>query len=206
MKRITVVPMMALLSLMVVAGCFVQSLYPYYTDKTKIAMPAHIIGCWSPKEAEDSELCEFSDGMFSFSHEGRRTVYEAVFFKVDDVLFVDLLGAPSDSEADNVWLNAHRLNVHQVYKVVTDNNEMVLHPLDFKWVEGQIQSGAVKLSYCRPAAKSKDDPGPIVLTECSEGLNEFLKQCIANPAAFSGVSGEGICYTFRKVAGNADNK
>lgn len=223
MKCVKIVPMVALLSLMFVAGCVVQSLYPFYTDKTKIATPPDILGHWEPikGEEEGGKPWLFSEGAITSYHKGVELTQLAVFFKVDDVLFVDVSAQEPLFNAleESMWKNAHLLSVHQVYKVVTNRNEMTLYPLDLEWVEKQLESGAVKLSYHKPAAsefkkafeEARDDkgekvfgenmddgpnPAPIVLTEKSEKLTEFLKYCIANPAAFDG---EDMRYVFRKV-------
>ena len=207
MRHITMVPVMALLSVMLLTGCWVQSLYPFYTDQTRIAIPAHIVGQWvlTDEEGDDqgSKPWSFSEGKIHSHYKGVEMSSEAVFFKVDDVLFVDVEGGESvfvkGDDLEDIWLNAHRHSVHQVYKVETTDNEMTLLPLDIDWVLKQIESGAVKLSYYRPAPKSEneDNKNPIILTENSEGLTHFLKYCITKPAAFKGE--EVIRYTFRKV-------
>ena len=203
MKCVKIVPAMALLSLMFVVGCFVQSLYPFYTDKTKIAIPPHIAGHWEPIEGEEEggRPWIFSEETITSYHKKVELKQAAVFFKVDDVLFLDVQAGSSIFAEENIWQNAHRLSVHQVYKVETNRNEMTLFPLDFDWVKRELQSGAVKLSYYRPVSEQKntkddEDAVPIVLTENSEKLTEFLKYCIANPDAFRG---EAIRYVFRKV-------
>ena len=210
MKSIKIVPMLIMVSLVFASGCFIQSLHPFYTDKTKIAIPPHIVGHWMPTDADGGENegeapWLFSDGKITSHHKVGEKCHSAVYFKVKDVLFVDVEAGESTygGDEDDTWLNAHRLSVHQVYKVVTNQNEMVFYPLDFGWVAKQIQAGVFKLSYYRSTSMSveEQEKAPIVLTEKSEKLSEFLESCIAHPDAFKG---EAYRYTFRKVP--KDNK
>ena len=212
MIRVTMVPVMVLLSLMLLAGCWVQSLYPFYTDKTRIAIPDSINGAWNLiGEGKDDiargypEPWLFSDKEIICYERGVKVSLVSVYFKVEDVLFVDVQAGRSFSEEGNRWLSAHQLSVHQVYKVVVKGEQMVLYPLDFEWVEEQIKSGAIKLSHHKPdkpVTESKYADAPLVLTENSEGLTKFLKHCIANSGAWN----DEISYTFRKVANNAGEK
>ena len=186
----------ALSALALVSGCYVQSLHPFYTDETKIPIPENILGHWNLVRENDRDMTENYPEAWKFSEEeiicydvGVMANLKSVFFEVDGVLFLDV---QAGSSSGNGWLNVHLLSVHQAYKVETNENEMAIIPLDYKWLREQTQTGALRVAHFIP--EPDDKYSSVLLTDKPERLAELMKICATNSAAFSEVR-----YTFRKL-------
>ena len=219
MNRIKSIIAIAAFPLIFLTGCHIHSVFPFYTEETKIPIPTDIEGYWSLiREGATDDISEENPEPWEFSeqeiicYEGEtKASLLSEWFQVDDVLFVDIKAGESLSGENepNGWFEAHRVSVHQAYKVVTNGNEMTFYPLDRDWVRKQLRSGAVKIPHYMAESNSSGrfspDTSETVLTGNSEELTEFLRYCIAHPEAFGALGGE-IYYTFRQVSNDKQDK
>jgi hypothetical protein len=170
------------------AGCIVQSFHPFYTDKSKVALP-QLNGEWDPVMAwgdkvnathlppwriSDNEILAYdNDSLYSRIH--------VTFFKLGGQLFCDSMAsyAAQGSALPSYW-GWHQRPVHTVSKVETNVNSLTFIPLDLEWLTDRLATGKVSLSYL---VQPEDDKRPL-FTAKSADWEEFLTTYANNTDAF----------------------
>jgi len=170
------------------AGCIVQSFHPFYTAKSKVALP-QLNGEWDavtawgnkvdatdlpPWRISDNEIlaCE-NDSLYSRIH--------VTFFKLGGQLFCDSMASNTGkgSTVPSYWA-WHQRRVHTVSKVETNVNSLTFIPLDLDWLTDRLATGKVSLSYL---VQPEDDKRPL-FTAKSADWEEFLTTYANNTDAF----------------------
>ncbi len=122
---------------LLLSGCVVQSLTPYYVEAATAPMP-EALGSWRPvvrngKKAEkagEEPWIVGQDRAIVFDDKGSRAPLKVVFFRVGDTRFVDITAAaPPAGSVNLLWL-FHVVPVHTVCKVEVRGDRMVLLPMD----------------------------------------------------------------------------
>ena len=193
-KRLPLIPILILVLLL--PGCFVQSFQPFHTKSSIVDLPA-IYGDWRlVRKSEENVAQEYPepwvfgvDEITTFE-DGISSPLDAVYFKVDNVTFVDL--SPSETEGQpNAWWAIHTIPVHSVCKIEISGDTLNVIPLDGDWVEGMFDEKKLALSYI----DIDSEDGHIVLTSDAEELELFLKKYGRDTEAFER---EGM-LTFKRV-------
>ncbi len=193
-NRLPLVPI--LIFVLLLPGCFVQSFQPFHTKSSVVELPA-IHGDWrlvrksgenvaqeypEPWHFDIDEITTFEDGISS--------TLDAVYFKVDNMTFVDL--SPSEIEEQlNAWWTIHTIPVHSVCKIEISGDTLNVIPLDGEWIEEMFEEKKLALSYI----DIDSEEGHIVLTSSPDELELFLKKYGRNTEAFER---EGM-LTFKRV-------
>ncbi|MEG1980436.1 MAG: hypothetical protein RR060_06890 [Victivallaceae bacterium] len=104
---------------MLFCGCVVFSLKPYYTERNKIDVPDEAVGFW--RDA-DSNVIQFkSDGHAAYysndPNDPAKLVYQVVFFKVDNNLYLDGELRLNESQLKLGMAKFAVMPLHLLYKV-----------------------------------------------------------------------------------------
>ena len=122
---------------LLLSGCVVQSLTPYYVEAARAPMP-EALGSWTPvvrngKKTEQTGEAPWTVGQdraIVFDDQGNRAPLRIVFFRVGDARFVDITAAaPPAGSVNLLWL-FHVVPVHTLCKVEVHGDRMVLLPMD----------------------------------------------------------------------------
>ena len=180
MKRIA--PILAVL----LAGCIVQSFHPFYTDKSKVALP-QLNGEWDAVtafgekvDATNSPPWHISgDQIIAYDSDSLSSKVQVVFFKLSGQLFCDsTAGDIGDSKTPEYWA-WHVRRIHTVTKVETNCDLLTFKPLDIDWLTNGIAAGRVSLS----CLTQRGDNLPL-FTATPADWERFLARYAKNPDAF----------------------
>lgn len=147
--------------LVLLTGCIVQSFYPFYTDKSKVALP-QLNGDWDclvafgeKQEATNVAPWQIADNkIIAYDPDSQTSTIHVVFFKVGGTLLCDSI-ADNTGDIKVPWYWAwHVRSVHTVTKVETNADQLVLKPLDLEWLTNLVASGKVSLPHI---TRSEDD-------------------------------------------------
>jgi hypothetical protein len=171
--------------LLILCGCYVQSLNPFYTDKNKIAL-AEINGDWFStvqigKSVANKKVAPWrftQKTVTTFDEDNVCSVLDVVYFKAGKNTFIDVTaGAPMRSE--NIFWNSGVILAHTVCRIEQANEEMTITPLNYKWVKDNLKE--IGLSYVQPKAKDSN----FIFTCTSEDWEKFLEKYGDNKEAFN---------------------
>jgi hypothetical protein len=165
---------------LLLCGCVVGSLSPFYTDDLVVKQP-DLYGSWyftQDIEANDESPLVLSDGkMTVYDDKGVPADAKITFFKIDDALFADIF-------ADEGRLKQDLVNdqppVHLLSRVrINGPDKISFNALDYDWLVKEIEAGAIAL----PHQKGQTD-SDIVFTASPAQWVDFLRQHKDNPRAF----------------------
>ena len=134
------------------AGCIVQSFHPFYTDKSKVALPQlngqwDAVTIWGDKADTNLPPWRISDNeIVAYDPDSLSSKVQVVFFKLSGQLFCDsTAGDIGDSKTPWYWA-WHVRRIHTVTKVETNCDLLTFKPLDIDWLTNGIAAGKVSLS------------------------------------------------------------
>ena len=105
----------------------ILSLHPIFSEQDAIPIPG-IEGLWYfPDYDMDLSLQRAGDNFYrlKYSEGDSESLFEALFVKVEDLLFLDLNGILPDNLGDSEYRNSF-VNGHIFYKVELKNDSMLL--------------------------------------------------------------------------------
>ena len=151
-------------------GCIVGSSNPFYTPDLVVEMP-EFNGTWYFDEsitAKDESPLTISDGkMTIYDDKGVPADVKAVFFKIDDALFIDVF---PDQGALKEDLVGDGLPVHLIDQVKIKDGKISFNPLDYEWLAKEVDEARIMLPYSRV---NKD--ADILFTASSAQWVDFLR-------------------------------
>jgi len=179
------------------SGCIIQSIYPFYTEETKVEK-REINGEWisivqmgSNVEKKAISPWSFSDKMIvTYDKKNIKSNLKCTYFKVGDNLFVDTIAAKPDTDFKfNLCWTAGMTLVHTVCKVNYDHDILEFIPINFEWFEDKIKDKKLDLTYVKA-----DKDSNYIFTVTSEDWTKFLKKHGDNPEVFN----KKYSYTFKR--------
>ncbi len=170
-------------------GCIVQSIHPFYTEKSMITLPV-IMGNWDAvklagddvreKHIHPWSFPELEHGEYTaqiFDVNNRAASVKAIFFKIAGQIFCDF-SPTGDPDINAYWLALHHPQ-HTVTKVLVQNDTLTLLPLDYDWLTTAITNNTLTIAH---VAVEKDQPMLFVASPTEWG--NILKSIANNPDAF----------------------
>jgi hypothetical protein len=174
--------------LIFLAGCIVQSFYPFYTEKSKVALP-QLNGEWDAvvafgenQDATNVPPWQISgDQITAFDPDSSQpSRIHVVFFKVGGQLFCDsMAGKLDDKQVPWYWV-WHVCPVHTVTKVEMIGNVLIFRPLDLDWLTDGVAKGKLSLLHI---ARAEPDNRPLFTASPSD-WEKFLKKYANDTDAF----------------------
>ena len=151
----------------ILSGCFLQSLHPLYTDK-ELIFEEKLIGKWSEDEGN---LWEFREGegkaykMRVF--DGKEAWFIAHLVELEDMMFLDVYPDGETLEDMQDFYRMHLLPVHTFLKVDQIEPKLQLRTLDYEKVSDMLEEDPNLLKH-----EAVNDG--IVLTAPTKQLQEFI--------------------------------
>lgn len=149
------------LTILLLAGCVVQSLTPFYNEESVISMP-QLHGRWQlvTEMGEDVSRKDIRPWIIGngfakvFDEEGVGAPLKITFFRIKTTTFVDITAGDLNKEVKlNLLWMLHVAPVHTVCKLIVRGNRLILIPLDKYWLERAVKGKKVKLRHIRPMKK-----------------------------------------------------
>lgn len=174
-----------LLSLLVaclLAGCVVPSVNSFFTKDLETDMPA-IIGQWSltessMKEDLNKQFTFTKDTIITPGEKGSGCILTSHFFKIDDMVFLDLIAAEAPQN-NSFWWVLHITPMHTVSRVIVEEKTMKIIPLNARWMEEEVKTKSVAL----PAVWHREQKYYLFTASSAEWV-EFLKKYGKDSQAF----------------------
>lgn len=194
MKKAVII---SLLFLMVLSGCLIQSLSPFYTDDSLIQLP-EIYGSWRLIRDDSGDVSKANirpwrftgSRITTFDGRGLEAKLEVKYFSIDTTVFMDITaGDPYTSSISEIWA-MHVAPVHTVVKVTIDKDTLILTPLNYDWFESALALHEITL----PAIKL-ETADMTVFNPAPESWMAFLKKYKDKKEVFS----EKRRYEFKKL-------
>jgi hypothetical protein len=175
--------------LIFLAGCIVQSFYPFYTDKSKVALP-QLNGAWDAVVAFGDKVDGANippwqisvDQIIAYDPDSQPSKIRVTFFKLGGQLFCDSIGGDVGEGAAKVplYFAWHMRPVHTVTKVETNGDVLTFKPLDLNWLTNRVATGKISLSH---VARAEDDNWPLFTAKPAE-WEKLLAKYANDPMAF----------------------
>lgn len=176
-KGIFTIILMGVLSTFL-SGCLgdlTHSINPFYTEEYKTE-PAELLGVWDVVEAPDTattlagvKTWYFDENVVMiFEKDASISILSAVYFKIDDTLFLDLSAFGFGYSIGENWAE-HVLPSHDIQKITFSKDGLFLTRLDDDWLKKRIEEGTADLSHQKSAGND------YIFTTSSEDWISFLK-------------------------------
>lgn len=169
------------------SGCFMQSIHPFYTDASLVDVP-EISGSWRliSQGSEDlsgkyREPWHFGKDKIETYEKGVNSSLDVKYFRVEGTLFADLISSkPDETKGPNFWWMLHVLPMHSVCRVHISGDTVSFTPLNGDWLTRKLKDKAIAL----PFIYTEDTLDHPVLAASSGDLMAFLKIYRDNAEAF----------------------
>lgn len=161
------------------AGCYVQSVHPLYSDRTSLFDPA-LLGTWVAEEDDEFvfTLEDTTRGVYTLicDESGATARFQAVLAEIDGVRFMDLF--PEEPSNDNGFYRDHLMRVHSVLKLERMADTLSVSDFDAEWLSTMAADKKLTIPHV-----SLD--GAVLLTASTEELQAFVRKYAKTPEAFS---------------------
>jgi hypothetical protein len=169
---------------LLLAGCVVTSVFPWYTDKD-VVYDAAVVGTWLGADA-NAKTNEFwkieKQGEQAYKltivdSDDKRSEFDAHLFKLDNRRYLDFL--PRDREGGGI-------PPHYLMRVDSVSPTLDLVLLDYGWLEKLVTSDPNAIRHTIvPKPMGESGNGDLVLTANTPELQAFLRKHAANTNAFA---------------------
>lgn len=163
--------MFALASGLLLTGCVVTSVHPFYSRKD-VSFEPSLVGQWTNTQSNESWSFakQESDAYhLIYVSDGKTNLATAHFFKLNSQSFLDFVSADSECEVLPPPVPSHLL-----LRVTKISPTLRLAPLNHDWLKGLIEKNPKILHH--EWVDGKADDGRVVLTGETEELQQFLSK------------------------------
>src|ERR1017187_2570680 len=169
------------------AGCIVQSFHPFYTDKSKVALPQlngqwDVVTAWGKGVSTNILPWQISENeIVAYDPDSQPSKVQVTFFKLGKTLFCDsTAGNVGDTKVPWYW-GWHVYPVHTVTKVETNGDVLIFKPLDLDWLTNRVATGKVSLSHMTPLEEDKWPPFTATPADWEKVLIKYASNTDAFP-------------------------
>ena len=171
---------------LLLSGCIVQSLNPFYTKEALTELP-RLDGEWvlTIKAGDDVTGNNIKPWRFkgdeiqTFDKNGVGSFLKVSYFRVGEQLFADFFPGDPDDRKVNGWWAIHVAPVHTVSKVSIDGKNLTFTPLNYEWLKKALKTNKITLSHIKI-----EDEDHLIFTAGSKAWMDFLKRHKNNKGAF----------------------
>lgn len=172
----------ALICFFTLTGCVVQSVNPFFTKDLAMEMPA-VSGQWtliegSVKEDLNKTFTFTKDTLLPPDSKDKNGVLTLQFFKIDDMLFLDLI-ATDPPQCNSIWWVTHVSPMHTVSRVIAEEKTLKIIPLNASWMEEAVKNKTIAL----PSVWHNEQNFNLFTASPEEWVS-FLKKYGKDPQAF----------------------
>ena len=172
-----------LASMLILAGCIVQSVGRFHTKESACRVPP-VAGEWRLLDEKGTPVpgrsWKFKGvRVIAFDNGGLPAEIEVAYFRAGNAFFLDsTAGEPAGGS--NHWWTMHVFPVHVVSKIEFDEKSLTLIPIDYTWMEKAVKEGTVSLPHIY-----SDKDNMVLFTASPEEWMEFLKKYASDEDVFS---------------------
>jgi hypothetical protein len=179
MKRIF--PLSGLALILVLAGCVVMSVYPYYTEKD-LTFDAALVGTWTDKEAGPNiterwvfEKAGEKGYTFAMLKDSETNTFSAHLFKLQEHLLLDFM--PSD-------LRDQSIPPHYLMSVTQTQPTLKMQMMSYEWLAKYLEKNPKAIRHIEEREPGETNKGPYILTADTKDLQKFVLKHLKTEGAF----------------------
>jgi hypothetical protein len=176
---------------MLLQGCIVKSLHPFYA-KTDLIYKKDLINTWQDQDGNKWRISRVDEQPqayeMTFTAENKTATFLAHLFELGGNTFLDFRPLASDGSANDLF-EMHLLPSHSVAKVTRLSNEAVeIKWFNEEWLHKLFSQNRIKISHevIMEENSGKDEDKTYVLTASTEELRKFLIKYGNDESAFEG--------------------
>ncbi len=176
---------------MLVQGCIVKSLHPFFAEEDVVFKP-ELIDAWTDNDGNRWKISPVKEKPNAYemtaSKDGKDGVFLVHLFKLDNNLYLDFLPISSDAESVAIF-DLHIMPTHSVAKVETIERDRVsIKWFKEEWLADLFGKNRVMLGHETILDPIKADEGDktYILTASTSELRKFLRKYGNDDAAFEG--------------------
>jgi hypothetical protein len=186
-----------LLTSLVLPGCLVKSLHPFYTDKDLI-YKQELTGIWIDADSSVWEIRQhqkmsgimkpgYPDRAYdiTFTDNKGSSKFLAHLFQLGGQLYLDFL--PTEISCGNDLVGYHLVGTHSLARVVLAGGMITIRWYNEEWLLSLFNNNRIRISHER-VPWNPDQPDPesdqIVLTASTAELQKFIIKYGNDPNAF----------------------
>jgi hypothetical protein len=159
-------------------GCIVKSLHPFYTQDN-VLFKKELIATWQDQEGGKWFIKPVKEKPNAYemrwNKEGKDAVFIAHLFKLEDEMYLDFFPIGSDSESGLTIFDLHLLPTHSVAKLdILGATEIHFKWLNEKWLGSLFDQNRIKISHEVINDATTDEDKYYVLTAQTEELQKFI--------------------------------
>ena len=191
--------LLAGLTAILLSGCFVKSLHPFY-QADEVLFKKEFLGTWSD---DDSSTWKIEQGMrfngflkpgvpdnaylITCTDKKGTAQFSVHLFKLGTRLFLDFY--PEEVTGSNDMMAVHLVPAHTVARVDMNRDKMVIQWYNEEWLIGLFRQNKIRIAHEKipsEAGKTNDDNYQVVLTASTDELQKFMLKYSDDPNAFKG--------------------
>jgi hypothetical protein len=133
-------------SVLLLFGCVVQSLRPYFTAANRVSLPEGMAGEWELVSEHGTARQGYPPWTFSEKElalndgNGNAASLEIAFFRLGDQLYLDSLPEARDEQISNRFWNWHIAPMHLLCRVDRADDTLTLLPLNYEWLNETVKA------------------------------------------------------------------
>jgi hypothetical protein len=185
------------LVMLLVPGCFVKSLHPFYKEH-EVIFKKELLGTWTGNDSSTWKIeqsqklsgvfnADKSDKAYLITYTDKKgtAVFIVRLFQLEKRLFLDFY--PDEVESTNELMASHLVPTHTVARVDLSDGRMVIRWYNEEWLIGLFRQNKIRIAHEKipfESGKADDDNFQVVLTASTEELQKFMLKYSEDPNAF----------------------
>jgi hypothetical protein len=170
------------LAALLLAGCIVTSVFPFYTAKD-LAFEPGLLGQWQDVKDENNHWHFARSGTnayrITFTSGQDTNQIQGHFFKLDGQAFMDLFGTEGSCDAFPPPIPSH-----MVLRVLQVTPTVRMAALDHDWLKKYLAENPKAIRHHLVQSDEKSDDVQVVLTAETPELQKFVLGLLKTPAAW----------------------
>ena len=189
MKRFTI--SVIFLAMLMMTGCLVSSLHPFYKSKDKVYDPV-LEGNWidgdsciwtiEPNEVSPTFMATpVPDSTFRITYyedEDSRALLTGVLFRLNGVSYVDFSPAKDEDHFSSDMTGFHHIPVHTLARVQYSSDSILLYWYGEDWLNELFEQNRIRISHETVDAPDYDRH---LLTASTDELQKFIRKYASDP-------------------------
>ncbi len=202
---------------LLVSGCFIKSLYPFYTKKDIVFDPK-IIGTWTDEDSSKWIIKQqmkwpiAPDSSFQVEiveKDGSMGSFNVHLFRLNNQLYLDFY--PSGKIGSNDIVEENIVLTHSLAKITYSKDVIKIQWFNEVWLEKLLDQNKIRIRH-EKIYESDLEMNSYLLTASTEELQKFIIKYGNDPQAFKSIwednqedrNKEALTFNLKKISNDAN--
>jgi hypothetical protein len=173
---------------LILAGCFVPSVNPLYTEKDLVFDPT-LLGTWGKPDEQDRSIFT-RDGnkayMWQVCEKDGTNMFQAHLVQLREQRFLDAVLVRTSAKWEGLGRPAVVVRpAHIFFKIQLANSTLRLKALDYEWMDKLLKENPKVLAHERIKEPDNSEEGRVLITASTAALQRFFRKHAQDPKAFT---------------------